>query len=684
MEIKELSILTSDKLKFELIKNDLELDDLTLILRSRMYEQTLPPNKMFLFDMQEKLVIKEFNDYDDYNAIFDNGVDGVEVLKFGFFNIAKFLTFFKKVQVFAIHGNFIDYVISSADESAKELLIKIKIKSLMSGHTSSVRERLNVESELLDLYNEIYNLKYDVLPQDTIKFINSNKCKVLKLGWLPLSAIDFDNLSKLGNVEELYLLYNFGLKFNKFSKTLKLLSIRFNLIFDISEIDLNLPKLVSLDLSGNSIFSPINFNVFPKKIKCIDLSSNLIDELFLENSPPKLEDLILSNNQLTNESLIISQPNYSLQFLDLSNNQIVINLEFLEFIDKFFPNLIDICLDGNYGDNYMQQLFEGDHQLESLKELLAESEFGYEESIDNIRDRINLYNNKNFIKLKWKSSRLPLDIIIREIQLQLNDYLAKLETKIYLNEGVYCDFQSCMTSMLIYKNDKDHSISLELYSNSLNFFIDYFFKYLDFLKTVIDDVTSNRLIPYFASSNKLNYLEDYFRIIYKAQHKLKKNYYLNIDHNKGFLISDHKQLSKPIYRPLHDVLFVVLSSKTAYSFCKDDITFKIYNRIKVNETLFNTELTIRGRVDKQNIKEILNNVYLNENRFIEIDLYIDNNIGKKVSLLVNTNHIKIEDENYTKVYLNKNFEFDNLLLNNSLGTYKIEIEDNEIRLVSII
>ncbi|MBQ0909756.1 leucine-rich repeat domain-containing protein [Flavobacterium sp. F-328] len=684
MEIKELSILTSEKLKYELIKSDLELDDSDLILDSVMYERTVPPNKLFLIDMEEKVVIREFNEDDDYNTIFDKRLDGVEILKFGFFDLSKFLPFFTKVKVFAIHGDFIDLMLFSADENARELLTKIKFKLLFSRFANSIKERLNLESELLDLYKEIYNLPYDALPQSTIDFINNNKSRVLELGWLPLSNKDLENLLRLNKVEELYLLYNFRNSFKRFSKTLKVLSVRFNFIININEIYLDLPKLINLDLSGNSIFSPINFNIFPKKIECIDLSSNFIDDLSLDNSPPKLEDLILKNNQLTNESFIISQANYSLKFLDLRNNQIIINLEFLEFIDKFFPNLTNIYLDGNHSDNYIQQLFEGDDQLESIKVLLAEAEFGYEESIENIRDKINLYNNKNFIKVLWKSNRLPLDIIIREIQFRLYDYLEKLETKIYLNEGVYCDFQSCMTSMLIYKNDEDHSISFELYSNSLNFFIDYFFKYLDFLKIVIEDVTSNRLIPYFTSSNKLNYLKDYFRIIYKVQHKVKKHYYLNIDNDKEFLISDHKQLLKPIYMPLRDVLFVVLSSKKAYSFCKNDNNCKIYNKIKVNETLFNTELTIRGGVDKQNIKEILNNVYLNENRFIEIDLYIDDNIGKKVSLLVNTNHIKVEDENYTKVYLNKNFEFDNLLLNNSLGTYKIEIEKNEIRLVSNI
>lgn len=45
--------------------------------------------------MLEMLVIGEINEFDEYNTIFDNRFDGVEILKFRFFNIAKFLAFFK-------------------------------------------------------------------------------------------------------------------------------------------------------------------------------------------------------------------------------------------------------------------------------------------------------------------------------------------------------------------------------------------------------------------------------------------------------------------------------------------------------------------------------------------------------------------------------------------------------------
>src|SRR5690606_17666790 len=107
----------------------------------------------------------------------------------------------------------------------------------------------------------------------------------------------------------------------------------------MSEINLNLPKLVELDLSGNSLNKLDTLSVLPENLEDLDLSLNLIKYFDISELPQNLEYLNLSNNLIENDFFNQITIHKNLKYLLLSNNNLVISTSVLHRILEVFPNL---------------------------------------------------------------------------------------------------------------------------------------------------------------------------------------------------------------------------------------------------------------------------------------------------------------------------------------------------------
>ena len=220
-----------------------------------------------------------------------------------------------------------------------------------------ILETINLSNNLIEVFDDNLfemnlNLKRIILRKNLLISFSSNL------------------ISKLSNLKVLDLSYNMITKVSAYGMNcpqLNKLYLRFNQIetFDSTEFCVA-SNLTYLDLSYNNI-SHLSSNAFSNlvKIKCLNLSNNIIEEMdpSLLNKLRDLSKLLLYNNLLTtlwHRTLLLNK--YSLFHLDLTANKI----RYIEdFIFNGCPNL-----------RILNLTVYGKFQASSLKRLVSLTSFG--------------------------------------------------------------------------------------------------------------------------------------------------------------------------------------------------------------------------------------------------------------------------------------------------------------------
>lgn len=619
-------------------------------------------------------------DYDtletyDVNHIY-NISHNIDSLKINFLNFEEYLP--KNdihIESLCIHARYINTILEDPKHEFYNIALELYYEIHLVKFTKNINERIEKEAHIKQLQSKIFPKNYTYITDNFIDFLKKKQIKNLELGWLPLSDEDINNLNKIKSLECIILQYNHN-STNKNLSDLKVkeLIIYGNILSELPDLGNN-KKIKELDFSGNSL-SNIDFNKIPQNLNSLNIDNNLITEIDISNINSKIEYLSLNDNLLT--KFICKEINNSIQYLSLRNNNLVINEVFYHFIDIMFPNLAYVDLrENNFQDRFGIEYINSnsdDNQLLFIKEYLNIIDKNYP-----ILDEEKDYKKfTNYVTLTWTHSKIPFLLILKNIQNRLEDYLREITNKIFHEYGVYfCISNKLAINITINKN----SLILNISSDSEFLLTDYYFKYLNLIYNEIEYRSNIKIIPTIDTSKKINKSVNYLKKIYGMDYTFgstKKIDIIKIDTNDTpkLLILNNKSIATH-YESLDNVVAVVITSKTASIYCINEKN-QIHNTIdiyKKNKKCF--ELILRTSDEKENLKLTLMNPYLDENQFIETFVYIDNDVKKKVNILINSKHFSFDETNI--ISKNPTSIHPQLIINE---LHKINIHNNTLSFTS--
>ncbi|WP_353101033.1 hypothetical protein [Myroides odoratus] len=655
--MQNIVITSSELLQVELNNIDIESDFIDNILESKFFEYNYISEQISLYDIDQSQIVLENTSINQINSILEN--TNLESLKINNLYPHHFLPWkINSVDTLTLHGNIINTC--AADPKHKLNTLANKVKNILPyfAFIETTKERISLEKEVNDLYQEILRVKVDFITDEIIDFIIEKKVKHLQLGWFPLSGNDYKKIETL-NIETLSILYSFNTHIKILPKSIKDLSILGNAVQSLDDIKFKKLKLSNLDLSNNSIQDDITLNSLYNKIENLSLNNNLITRIDFSKTSKYLELLDLSNNVITNDGLIVPVSCNHLNYLDLSNNKLKINLDFLFKIDRYFPNLEYIDLSGNifldaFGKTILAPMVQ-ENQIGVIKDYLDLIEFIQDISFEDLKNSIHRYNEKYYIKLVWDTRTSNSELLIKEIQFYLKNYLKFLtdKEKFFFAEGIYINLYNKNVSILI--NSDNNSISLEIFSDNQSCINDYFYKYLELLHYIIFDITNQYILPVIQTTENLKQVHIYFKKVFRIDTELNKSagYLIKFDaqiNNYTLLLSydvDYKDSRSDIDK----VMFIIITSKTTIVYILNQGN-KVSNYTIVSSKKKLNSLVIRTSEDKEKYKKALLNPYLGET-FKEIDAYLNGDVKKKFTLIINTNFFNLKQENQTDIlYLN--------------------------------
>lgn len=692
--MKNLVIASSELFEIELesFKNIESTNDyVSAILESKFFESNYPQGQILLGDIDTSdILLKDTNQNEINNLLKDKEL---EIFKISSLTPDKFLPLdIKSIDYLVLHG----YALNSCANDFNHKLYKLSnqakfsLSNIFFIDDNNTNQRLTIEKEVSLLYQEMLEYKIDFISDDLIDFIIKKNIKNLEIGWFPLSENDYQKIAAL-ELDALYLSSTYNQKIKILPKKISELSIVCNIVNSLEDINFQKLKLSYLNLEGNSIKDPIYLNKFYSKIEYLNLKNNLITTVDFSSLNKRLENLDLSSNQITNENLVITEPCNYITYLDLSYNKLKVNLDFLFKLDSYFPNLEYVDLSGNeFMDTFGQSVLASmvsENQIQAIKDYLDIIEYFQDSSFDDIKDDINKYDNKYYSKLQWKIKNSSTELLIKEIQYHLENYLKFLKEDEYnfFAEGVYINLYNKKLSILLTNNND--TIALEIFSCEESIIKDYFFKYLQLVFEIIFDVTHKNILPTLETSNNLLDLHDFFRKVYRIDAKLKQKksaaylVELNSKTNKYTLLLNETQDYHDTRVDIDKVMFVIISSKSVIVYyLTEDNTISNYVLDKNDKRL--NSLIIRTADDKEKYKRTLLNPYLSNNPFQDIDAYVDGEIKKKFNLIINPFYInQIEDEPGV-LYLNTDSYKIDPNNRNTEHSSIVNISNNELLFVS--
>lgn len=619
----------------------------------------------------------------DYDTLETYDVDhiynishNIDSLKINFLNFEKYLP--KNdihIESLCIHARYINTILEDPKHKFYNIALELYYEIHLVKFTKNINERIEKEAHIKQLQSKIFPKNYTYITDNFIDFLKKKQIKNLELGWLPLSDEDINNLNKIKSLECIILQYNHNSTIKNLSDLkVKELIIYGNILSELPDLGNN-KKIKELDFSGNSL-SNIDFNKIPQNLNSLNIDNNLITEIDISNINSKIEYLSLNDNLLT--KFICKEINNSIQYLSLRNNNLVINEVFYHFIDIMFPNLAYVDLrENNFQDRFGIEYINSnsdDNQLLFIKEYLNIIDKNYP-----ILDEEKDYKKfTNYVTLTWTHSKIPFLLILKNIQNRLEDYLREITNKIFHEYGVYfCISNKLAINITINKN----SLILNISSDSEFLLTDYYFKYLNLIYNEIEYRSNIKIIPTIDTSKKINKSVNYLKKIYGVDYTFgstKKIDIIKIDTNDTpkLLILNNKSIATH-YESLDNVVAVIITSKTASIYCINEKN-QIHNTIDVykkHKKCF--ELILRTSNEKENLKLTLMNPYLDENQFIETFVYIDNDVRKKVNILINSKHFSFDETNI--ISKNPTSVHPQLIINE---LHKITIHNNTLSFTS--
>ncbi len=545
-------------------------------------------------------------------------------------------------------------------------------------------ERILMENEIRKLYTKLPSHIADFGLTTLFQKIEASNITKFTIGWAYFSELDFKILSKLNQLESLSILYCYNDAIKYLPKNLKDLQIFGTTIQKLSEINLNLPNLIDLNVSGNALNTLDTLHTFPSTLEGLDVSNNLIKYFDINELPEDLEYLELSNNLITNDFFNQKAIHENLKHLLLSNNELIITASILHLILEIFPNLESLELLDNEKKGVPFELFDDYEHPNCLKnvqyflegiDLLVDHDYEEFLSVSKLKKINNSSDLNEFIEVKWQENKFPLRIILEHLQYEFSKYFFKMPffTK-YIN-GIYCFIAHDNCEFLLYFEEETKQITLKIQADTSAIVDLYFHKYFKEINTIISLNSHIDILPSVSCSKSCDFLKDFCNKVYKVDYKIKSDVILKKEtENINILINNRSiegvnndgKFAGNKYQEIQNIAFILISGKSAYPFIiKNGV---ITNALKLTE---NSEyyycLTLRTALDKELYIKSITNKYLNRNGLVEGAIFIDNNVKKKLSCFVNPHYFKVKDNILTATNLE-----DFKLAENHLKKIKIE------------
>ncbi|PNW26938.1 leucine-rich repeat domain-containing protein [Formosa algae] len=522
----------------------------------------------------------------------------------------------------------------------------------------TVEERIVIEKKLREICNNKISLHIEDFGLTKLfqKIENSNITQ-LTIGWAYLSDFDFQILSKLKGLETLSILYCYNDNIKWLPKKLTSLKIYGTTIQNLSEINISLPNLIELDLEGNAINTLDNLELLPTTIENLSLGLNLIKDFNIDELPENLEYLDLPQNLIDNNFFRQNKTHKKLKYLNLNSNKLVITSSILHLIIETFPNLEYLELLNNKTDGVPVE-FLGDYDnqncLESVEFYLEGIEFvpnGEELSLSKLK------NQKEFIEGNWHEPTLPLKVILADFQYNFSKHFLKMPFFSQHVNGIYCFIEHDNCELLMLFEEETKEITFRVQSDRSETVALYFHKYFQDVKALIAFNSHMHILPAIHTSKSCEFLRVFCNKVYKVDYQVKSDVILKKE-GKGIKtlinnrsiegVNDEGKFAGDKYEFIEDVAFVLVSGKSAYPFIIREGV--LTNALKLNKDYY-YYLILRTALDKENYINAITSKFLNSSSLLEVDVFIDNNIKKKVSCFVNPNYFQVQDNTLSAVSL---------------------------------
>lgn len=529
---------------------------------------------------------------------------------------------------------------------------------------TTVEERLVIENELRHIYNhKVQDNVPDFGLSKLIEWVDESNITELTIGWTYVSDSDFNLLSKLKQLENLSIMYCYNDNIKCLPKNLVTLKIFGTTIQNLSEINLNLPHIISLDLEGNTINSLDNLVELPSGLEDLILSKNLIQNFNISELPKKLEGLDLSHNLINNEFFDQNSVHENLKVLILSENPLVITSSILHAILERFPNLEYLELLGNKTDGVPVEFLgntEAKNCLPNVQFFLEDIDYKH-----NGNELIVPSSNTltDYVEVVWTQELLPLKVILSDLQYVFSTYFIKMPSFVQYQNGLSCmvDHDNC--EIFIKLNEVNKEVLFRVQSNKPETVALYFYKYINEVNRLIALNSHLNIIPSIESSDSCEFLNEFHSKVFKLDYKIKKKPVLKLSGTNIEVLINNRTIEEKEnrdeeafgiqgkqvgveYENINAIAFVIVSGKSAYPF--------VINKSNVINALYLDKgredyyyLILRTALEKETYINGITSEYLNSSRLEEVAVFIDDNIKKKVSCFINTNFFHAKDNTLT-------------------------------------
>lgn len=607
--------------------------------------------ELILFDIDKNEVVEKFSAIDKVNI--QNHSPETLVFKGVYPDEIHSIFLPKSLKYFQFEGgDYMPYLLSKTKE-ASILWDKLYYLFQTGLFNQSLEKRLEFESEIRNLYQtELKSLQLESPITNLLSEIAISNIIELTLGWVYLSDSDLERFINFKKLESLSLIYIFNDNIASLPPNLLSLKIYGSTIESLSQINFNGLNLKNLDLEGNTFKNLSGIFELPNSIEELNLSNNHIKYFELEALPENLKSISLNNNLIDNAflegtNLKSIKPNITELFL--SDNDFKVNSWLLNRILETFPNLEYLELSGNKTDGVPEEFLtnnENDSCLDKIKFYLKPQIDSVERFYDEEKNKLNRYNKAHYIILKWKHDSLPEKVILSDIQYQFKRYLGAMPSFRIFNDGIYCDIEQDEFSMVIRSEEKsEKSIVLEFYASNPVNFKSYYYAYFHKVAQLIQLNTHHNILPTGSFSNQCELYQKFYWQMYQYDTKHKNNAILCINDGESYLLiknvkKGYRNIIGEFYKNMEEVAFIVITNKNAliYTINPD---FSIENTERFDSPNSNNKkgepynLSLRSSEEKTNYINGITNPYLGINCMKEGNLFVNNEVGQKISVYYN-------------------------------------------------
>lgn len=603
----------------------------------------------YLYDVENEKLLSKSVDIESLKI--DTDTEAVTLTGISFENISKILIPENTKQLLFEGGDLMPFEMSKTkqgDAVWKKVINHINHYKFVE----TIDERVLIEKELREIYNkEIPKCISGFGLRNLFQKVKVSNINDLTIGWTYFSDANLKGLSELEQLEQLSILYCYNDNIKWLPKNLTYLKVFGTTIQLLSEINLSKSKLITLDLEGNAISRLDNLLELPRDIEDLILSKNLIKTFNIAELPKNLKHLDLSNNLIDNDLFSQNIIHENLKFLILKENRLLITSSILHLILETFPNLEHLELLDNK-TNGVPIEFLGDYEhkncLEHVQIFLEEIDYQHNDIVLTVTDSQKLIH---YIEVSWKEILLPLKMILSDVQYFFSKHFIKIPSfKQYIN-GLSCFITHDNCEIFITFDKENKQINFKIRSDASETVALYFHKYLQEINNVIAYNSHVNVLPFIKNSNSCNFLKDFCFKVFKLDYKVKTNAVLkkSID-NIDLLInnrtiegdSEEGKFVGKHYENIENIAFVLVSGKSAYPFIINENGILTNGLNKHKDYYY--YLTLRTALEKDNYIKGITSKYLNNLSLVEVEVFIDNNVKKKVSCFVNTYYFHADNK----------------------------------------